>query len=157
MRRSTCVSGFWDNIVVSFTGSPSVFTGNPSVFTGNPSAREEICVYQFGPEWSNSNSRRLTPDAANSRKVKIPLADLLTPHPTDWHPTVISSLSHHWAIHSSTKTLNSHMGASLLTKNAIWCKFDVKLKNLLFLFLWEELLGWALFCSPAAAPAMADA
>ena len=64
---------FWDNIVVSFTGSPSVFTGNPS-------AREEICVYQFGPEWSNSNSRRLTPDAANSRKVKIPLADLLAPH-----------------------------------------------------------------------------
>ena len=64
---------FWDNIVVSFTGSPSVFRGNPS-------AREEICVYQFGPEWSNSNSRRLTPDAANSRKVKIPLADLLAPH-----------------------------------------------------------------------------
>ena len=50
---------FWDNIVVSFTGSPSaftgnpsVFTGNPSVFTGNPSARDDLCL-SIRP-WSNT-------------------------------------------------------------------------------------------------------
>ena len=55
---------FLDNIMCFFHRNFS------RQFSGNPSARDEICVYKFGPGVTQQKA-----DAANSREVRILLVD----------------------------------------------------------------------------------
>ena len=139
---------FWDNIVASFTGNPSVFTGNPSVFTGNH-LPETICVYQFGPG--------VTQQKADAWCGQFKGGQNSTCWQPQWHQIVVLSRSHH----CTSRTLSLIHKVFFVTYNTPNLGTSqqncTNLKDLLFLFRWEEVLGWALFCSPAAAPAMADA
>ena len=110
---------------------------------------ETICVYQFGPG--------VTQQKADAWCGQFKGGQNSTCWQPQWHQIVVLSRSHH----CTSRTLSLIHKVFFVTYNTPNLGTSqqncTNLKDLLFLFRWEEVLGWALFCSPAAAPAMADA